>query len=110
MMMSFLLQWLLRGLLRGMLRWLLQWLLRGMLRGLLRGLLRWLLNRKSSLKFSLLASGLMMSRCVMPNELKPKAIFLYDFTDLLDILNAETRMNGGNYTRANSEDVLTAPE
>ena len=29
-------------------------------------------------------------------------------TDLIDMLNAETRMNGGNYTRANSEDVLIA--
>ncbi|MDP8733138.1 MT-A70 family methyltransferase [Serratia marcescens] len=33
---------------------------------------------------------------------------IFDFTDLLDMLNAETRMNGGNYTRANSEDVLIA--
>lgn len=33
---------------------------------------------------------------------------IFDFTDLLDLLNAETRMNGGNYTRANSEDVLIA--
>ncbi|WP_268258330.1 MT-A70 family methyltransferase, partial [Serratia marcescens] len=31
---------------------------------------------------------------------------IFDFSDLLDMLNAETRMNGGNYTRANSEDVL----
>lgn len=38
--------------------------------------------------------------------LKQQTIF--DFTDLLDMLNAETRMNGGNYTRANSEDVLIA--
>lgn len=33
---------------------------------------------------------------------------IFDFTDLIDMLNAETRMNGGNYTRANSEDVLIA--
>ncbi|MDI3415660.1 MT-A70 family methyltransferase [Pantoea sp. V106_11] len=33
---------------------------------------------------------------------------IYDFNDLLDILNAETRMNGGNHTRANTEDVLIA--
>lgn len=33
---------------------------------------------------------------------------IFDFNDLLDMLNAETRMNGGNYTRANSEDVLIA--
>ncbi|ENI1057208.1 DNA methyltransferase [Serratia marcescens] len=38
--------------------------------------------------------------------LKQQTIF--DFTDLLEMLNAETRMNGGNYTRANSEDVLIA--
>ncbi|MDT0208464.1 MT-A70 family methyltransferase [Serratia marcescens] len=38
--------------------------------------------------------------------LKQQTIF--DFSDLLDMLNAETRMNGGNYTRANSEDVLIA--
>nr|DAM64845.1 MAG TPA: N6 adenosine methyltransferase subunit [Caudoviricetes sp.] len=31
-----------------------------------------------------------------------------DFYDFLDLLNAETRMNGGNYTRANTEDVLIA--
>ncbi len=31
-----------------------------------------------------------------------------DFYDFLDLLNAETRMNGGNHTRANSEDVLIA--
>lgn len=30
------------------------------------------------------------------------------FYDLLDMLNAETRMNGGNHTRANTEDVLIA--
>lgn len=33
---------------------------------------------------------------------------IFDFSDLLEMLNAETRMNGGNYTRANSEDVLIA--
>lgn len=33
---------------------------------------------------------------------------LFDWQDLLDLLNAETKMNGGNYTRANSEDVLIA--
>ncbi|HHE6469306.1 TPA: MT-A70 family methyltransferase [Providencia rettgeri] len=33
---------------------------------------------------------------------------LFDFHDMLDLLNAETKMNGGNYTRANSEDVLIA--
>ncbi|MGP3038443.1 MT-A70 family methyltransferase [Serratia nevei] len=38
--------------------------------------------------------------------LKQQTIF--DFTDLVDMLNAETRMNGGNYTRANSEDVSIA--
>ncbi|RTQ12862.1 MT-A70 family methyltransferase [Enterobacter hormaechei] len=31
-----------------------------------------------------------------------------DFYDFLDLLNAETRMNGGNHTRANSEDCLFA--
>lgn len=31
-----------------------------------------------------------------------------DFYDLLGLLNAQTRMNGGNYTRANSEDMLIA--
>lgn len=31
-----------------------------------------------------------------------------NFYDLLDLLNAQTRMNGGNYTRANTEDVLIA--
>ena len=31
-----------------------------------------------------------------------------DFYDFLDLLNAETRMNGGNHTRANTEDVLIA--
>lgn len=31
-----------------------------------------------------------------------------DFYDLLALLNAQTRMNGGNYTRANSEDMLIA--
>lgn len=31
-----------------------------------------------------------------------------DFFDLLSLLNAQTRMNGGNYTRANSEDMLIA--
>lgn len=31
-----------------------------------------------------------------------------DFYDFLALLNAETRMNGGNYTRANTEDVLIA--
>ncbi len=33
---------------------------------------------------------------------------LTDFYDFLDLLNAETRMNGGNHTRANTEDVLIA--
>lgn len=33
---------------------------------------------------------------------------LVDFNDLLDMLNAETRMNGGNHTRANTEDMLIA--
>lgn len=31
-----------------------------------------------------------------------------DFYDLLDLLNDQTRMNGGNHTRANTEDVLIA--
>ena len=31
-----------------------------------------------------------------------------DFYDFLDLLNAETRMNGGNHTRSNTEDVLIA--
>ncbi|ENE4829154.1 TPA: DNA methyltransferase [Klebsiella michiganensis] len=31
-----------------------------------------------------------------------------DFYDFLDLLNAVTRMNGGNHTRANTEDVLIA--
>ncbi|EBW6823754.1 DNA methyltransferase [Salmonella enterica subsp. enterica serovar Tennessee] len=31
-----------------------------------------------------------------------------DFHDFLDLLNAETRMNGGNHTRANTEDLLIA--
>lgn len=31
-----------------------------------------------------------------------------DFYDFLDLLNAQTRMNGGNYTRANTEDLLIA--
>ena len=31
---------------------------------------------------------------------------LFDFNDLLDMLNAETRMNGGNYSRQNVEIVL----
>ncbi|MCI1676594.1 MAG: MT-A70 family methyltransferase [Ewingella americana] len=31
-----------------------------------------------------------------------------DFYDLLELLNTQTRMNGGNYTRANSEDLLIA--
>lgn len=31
-----------------------------------------------------------------------------DFYDFLDLLNAESRMNGGNHTRANTEDVLIA--
>ncbi|HIE9390562.1 TPA: MT-A70 family methyltransferase [Klebsiella pneumoniae] len=31
-----------------------------------------------------------------------------NFYDFLDLLNAETRMNGGNHTRANTEDVLIA--
>jgi len=33
---------------------------------------------------------------------------LFDFNDLLEMLNAETRMNGGNHTRANTEDLLIA--
>ncbi|EAZ5304612.1 DNA methyltransferase [Salmonella enterica subsp. enterica] len=33
---------------------------------------------------------------------------LIDFNDLLTMLNSETRMNGGNHTRANTEDVLIA--
>lgn len=33
---------------------------------------------------------------------------VFDFWDFLDLLNKQTRMNGGNYTRANSEDVLIA--
>ncbi|AKJ41537.1 MT-A70 family methyltransferase [Pragia fontium] len=33
---------------------------------------------------------------------------LSNFYDFMDLLNAQTRMNGGNYTRANSEDVLIA--
>jgi N6-adenosine-specific RNA methylase IME4 len=33
---------------------------------------------------------------------------LVDFSDLLAMLNNETRMNGGNYTRANTEDLLIA--
>lgn len=33
---------------------------------------------------------------------------LTDFYDFLDLLNAETRMNGGNHTRANTEDLLIA--
>lgn len=31
-----------------------------------------------------------------------------DFYDFLDLLNDQTRMNGGNYTRANTEDMLIA--
>src|SRR4249920_1101807 len=31
-----------------------------------------------------------------------------NFYDLLNILNNQTRMNGGNYTRANTEDALIA--
>ena len=31
-----------------------------------------------------------------------------DFYDFLDLLNEQTRMNGGNYTRANTEDMLIA--
>ncbi|MDE9618280.1 MT-A70 family methyltransferase [Citrobacter portucalensis] len=31
-----------------------------------------------------------------------------DFYDFLDLLNAQTRMNGGNHTRANTEDLLIA--
>ena len=31
-----------------------------------------------------------------------------DFYDFLDLLNSETRMNGGNHTRANTEDLLIA--
>jgi hypothetical protein len=31
-----------------------------------------------------------------------------DFYDFLNLLNAETRMNGGNHTRANTEDLLIA--
>lgn len=33
---------------------------------------------------------------------------LVDFNDLLSMLNSETRMSGGNYTRANTEDLLIA--
>lgn len=33
---------------------------------------------------------------------------IVDFYALLDLLNAQTRMNGGNYTRANTEDLLIA--
>lgn len=33
---------------------------------------------------------------------------LFDYHDLFELLDAETKMNGGNYTRANSEDVLIA--
>lgn len=33
---------------------------------------------------------------------------MLDFEDFLDALSAETVMNGGNYTRGNSEDVLIA--
>lgn len=33
---------------------------------------------------------------------------LLDFNDLLAMLNTETRMNGGNHTRANTEDLLIA--
>lgn len=33
---------------------------------------------------------------------------LTDFNDLLEMLDRETRMNGGNHTRSNSEDVLIA--
>lgn len=31
-----------------------------------------------------------------------------NFYDFLDLLNEQTRMNGGNYTRANTEDMLIA--
>jgi N6-adenosine-specific RNA methylase IME4 len=31
-----------------------------------------------------------------------------DFYDFLDLLNSQTRMNGGNHTRANTEDLLIA--
>lgn len=31
-----------------------------------------------------------------------------DFHDFLQLLNAQTRMNGGNHTRANTEDLLIA--
>lgn len=33
-----------------------------------------------------------------------------DFYDFLDLLNVQTRINGGNYTRANTEDLLTRDE
>ena len=33
---------------------------------------------------------------------------LVDFNDLLEMLDRETRMNGGNHTRSNTEDVLIA--
>lgn len=33
---------------------------------------------------------------------------IQNFYDLLDMLNKQSRMNGGNYTRANTEDVLFA--
>ena len=38
----------------------------------------------------------------------PESGELVDFSDLLAMLNNETRMNGGNYTRANTEDLLIA--
>lgn len=31
-----------------------------------------------------------------------------DFYDFLDLLNGQTKMNGGNHTRANTEDLLIA--
>lgn len=37
-----------------------------------------------------------------------KAGGVEDFYDFLDLLNIQTRMNGGNYTRANTEDLLIA--
>jgi len=37
-----------------------------------------------------------------------KAGEVQDFYDFLDLLNGQTRMNGGNYTRANTEDLLIA--
>ncbi|VED58671.1 adenine-specific DNA methyltransferase (plasmid) [Klebsiella aerogenes] len=43
--------------------------------------------------------------CALPRPGRGRVSRFYDF---LDPLNAETRMNGGNHTRANTEDVLIA--